>query len=149
MSTQRALQRIASTNKQRQTGNEIAAPGAAALAEALKKNSTLTDLHMHRNAIGDAGAEALAAALETNQGLQHLTVSDNKIGGAGVAAFGNALKHNTTLKELSLTSLCPPQSTFTKHNDEHGISPLKTCRKPGDCRERRSVCCRAGREPRA
>ena len=100
---------------------------------------------MHRNAIGDAGAEALAAALETNQGLQHLTVSDNKIGGAGVAAFGNALKHNTTLKELSLTSLCPPQSTQSMAS----ISPLKTCREPGDGRERRSVCCGACRESRA
>ncbi|KAG0330942.1 hypothetical protein BG000_011345 [Podila horticola] len=44
---------------QSSSGQEMVTPGALALSEALKTNSTLTTLDLWRNSIGDKGAQAL------------------------------------------------------------------------------------------
>eukprot|EP00808_Paulinella_micropora_P006332 g590.t1 len=44
-------------------GNDIGYQGAAAFADALKVNKTLTSLELDNNGIGDSGAQALGEAL--------------------------------------------------------------------------------------
>jgi hypothetical protein len=47
-------------------GNKSGArDGASTLADALKSNMTVTDIHLRSNEIGDEGASALADALIT------------------------------------------------------------------------------------
>jgi Ran GTPase-activating protein (RanGAP) involved in mRNA processing and transport len=60
--------------------NGITDEGAKEMANALKKNSTLTNLILARNYIEDAGAEALGEALESNQSLTALDLQANLIG---------------------------------------------------------------------
>ena len=52
--------------------NHIGAAGAAAVAEALKRNNTLTTLGLDNNNIGEVGAAALAHALQGNTALTTL-----------------------------------------------------------------------------
>jgi len=58
--------------------NNIGDKGSAALAEALKANSTLEQLYLANNTIGDEGATALAEALNSNSTIQKLGLEDNK-----------------------------------------------------------------------
>ena len=69
-----------------------------ALAEALKTNTTLTDIILDNNKIGDEGAKAIAEALKTNTTLINLKLSTNIIGDEGANALAEALKTNTTTK---------------------------------------------------
>jgi hypothetical protein len=52
--------------------------GGAAIAEALKVNSTLKFLDLQENQIG-SGAKAIAEALKVNTSLQKLILDSNKI----------------------------------------------------------------------
>ena len=53
--------------------------GIAAIANALRVNTTLTDLVLYYNGIGDEGAKALADALRVNASLTRLDLRHNGI----------------------------------------------------------------------
>ena len=53
-------------------GNEIGDEGAARLAAALEKNTTVTSINLVGNNIGGKGAASLAAAMEKNYALEAL-----------------------------------------------------------------------------
>jgi Ran GTPase-activating protein (RanGAP) involved in mRNA processing and transport len=80
--------------------NKIGSDGAVALAGALKVNKTLTSFAFDLNIIGDAGGAALADALQFNVALKKLHLEGNGIGDAGMAAIANSLRGNTTLTSL-------------------------------------------------
>ena len=82
--------------------NKIGAAGAASLAEAMKVNTTLTQLDLFANSIGDAGAASLAEAMKVNTTLTQLDLHLNNIGAAGAASLAEAMKVNTTLTQLDL-----------------------------------------------
>ena len=65
--------------------NDIGDEGVIAISEALKTNSTLTELMLDstwhsKNKIGPAGAQALADMLKVNSPLMDLNLSLNGIG---------------------------------------------------------------------
>ncbi|XP_004348395.2 pelle/IL-1 receptor associated Kinase [Capsaspora owczarzaki ATCC 30864] len=78
--------------------------GAQAIAEALKVNTALTQLDLHNNQIGDAGAQAIAEALKVNTALIQLDLSRNLVGDAGALSISEALRANSTLQNLNLGS---------------------------------------------
>jgi len=84
------------------SGNKIEPAGAQAIAGALEVNTALTELKIVNNNIGNLGAQALAGALEKNKTLTKLDLSGNKIGDDGVKALAGALEKNNTLTELNL-----------------------------------------------
>ncbi|CAE7207215.1 NLRC3, partial [Symbiodinium necroappetens] len=59
---------------------------AEALAEALKRNSSLTTIDLSFSAIGDAGAKALTEALKQNSSLTTIDLSENFIIDGGTKA---------------------------------------------------------------
>jgi hypothetical protein len=61
-------------------GNYIGDSGAAALADALKTNTSVTTIDLHDNKIGDSGAVALADALKTNTSVALILLYSNEIG---------------------------------------------------------------------
>ncbi|CAF4556252.1 unnamed protein product, partial [Didymodactylos carnosus] len=71
-------------------GNEISERGGKALAEALKVNNTLTKLGLQGNQISDRGLDALSEALKVNNTLTQLDLGGNQIRGG--EALGEALK---------------------------------------------------------
>lgn len=79
------------------------------LAEALKKNTTLTALRFFLSDVGDEGARTLATALYVNTTLTTLDLKSSGIGNEGAKAIAAALRENTTIAELNL-----------QHNDEIG-----------------------------
>ena len=84
--------------------NNIGDPGAAALADALTKNKSLTELYLSNNNIGALGAAALAAAFTENKSLTKLNLYSNNIGDPGAAALAAALTKNKSLTELYLSN---------------------------------------------
>ncbi|KJE94543.1 hypothetical protein CAOG_05175 [Capsaspora owczarzaki ATCC 30864] len=82
--------------------NQIGDVGAHAIAQALKVNTTVTKLYLLRNQIGDVGAQAIAEALKGNTTLTHVNLFHNHIGDAGAQAIAEALKGNTKLTKLYL-----------------------------------------------
>ena len=82
--------------------NETGDAGVAALAEALKTNTTVTAINLVKNDIGDAGAVALADALESNKAISMIMLSENKIGDAGAVALAEALQVNTAVTTMGL-----------------------------------------------
>ena len=83
--------------------NDISAQGVAALAEALKHNTSLTQLDLSDNDISDQGAADLAEALKQNTSLTQLDLTDNDISAQGAAELAEALKQNTSLTQLDLS----------------------------------------------
>ena len=71
-------------------GNRIADEGVGLLAEALKRNSSVTRLGLEFNAFGVEGASLLADALLTNVLLREVGVEGNELGGDGAAEVGAA-----------------------------------------------------------
>ena len=72
--------------------NDIGDEGVIAISEALKTNSTLTELGLKSytdstNKIGPAGAQALADMLKVNSALMRLNLRGNSIGAEGAAAM--------------------------------------------------------------
>ena len=84
--------------------SNIGDAGAASLAEAMKVNTTLTQLALYSHNIGDAGAASLAEAMKVNTTLTQLALYSNNIGDAGAASLAEAMKVNTTLTQLALYS---------------------------------------------
>ena len=84
------------------SGNSIRDQGAAGLAEALKQNTILTQLDLTDNSISDQGAAGLAEALKQNTSLTQLDLADNSISDQGATSLAEALKQNTSLTQLDL-----------------------------------------------
>jgi Ran GTPase-activating protein (RanGAP) involved in mRNA processing and transport len=84
--------------------NAIGAAGASALAEALRENTTITELGLVNCDVGDEGAAALAEALEVNTSLSGLDLPRNSIGTAGASALAEGLRGNSVLHRLTLYS---------------------------------------------
>ncbi|KJE97820.1 TKL/IRAK protein kinase [Capsaspora owczarzaki ATCC 30864] len=82
--------------------SQLGSAEAQAIAEALKVNTTLTQLHLMDNQIGDIGAQAMAEALKVNTKVTQLYLGTNQIGHGGAQAIAEALKVNTTLNDLDL-----------------------------------------------
>ncbi|KAK3233513.1 hypothetical protein CYMTET_56199 [Cymbomonas tetramitiformis] len=61
------------------------------LAQALKTNTSLTDLYLCGNFIGAQGAAALAPGLEENSTLTSLDISDNDLGSKGATSLSEAV----------------------------------------------------------
>ena len=100
--------------------NEIGDCGAAALGECLKYNKSLTTLYLNRTKIGDEGATALGECLKHNKSLTTLDLNRTKIGDDGAAALGECLKYNKSLTTLYLNR--------TKISD-YGAAALGKCLK--------------------
>jgi len=82
--------------------NDLGAEGAKALVETLKTNTTLTSIELGNNNIGPEGAKALAKVLKTNTTLTIIKLNTNMIVDEGVKALAEALKTNTTLTKIDL-----------------------------------------------
>ncbi|MCE2993877.1 MAG: hypothetical protein ACK5WS_02680 [Alphaproteobacteria bacterium] len=72
-----------------------------ALAEALKTNTSLTELYLIKNNsssrmkyLGDPGAKALAEALKTNISLTQLSLGNNEITHESAKALDKAIQEN-------------------------------------------------------
>ena len=55
------------------------------------------------NKIGDEGGKAIGEALKVNTSLTQISLEGNKIGDEGGKAIGEALKVNTSLTEIHLS----------------------------------------------
>jgi len=73
-----------------------------ALADALRLNQTIRELHLQRNRMGDEGLKALAHALRINQTIALLILDHNQIGDEGVKALADAVRINQTVTKLYL-----------------------------------------------
>ncbi|MFY9590228.1 hypothetical protein [Rickettsia endosymbiont of Halotydeus destructor] len=71
------------------------------IAEALKTNTTLTELNLSYNKIGDEGAIAIGDGFN-DMALTSLNLENNYIGDEGAIAIGRGLKNNTILTSLNL-----------------------------------------------
>lgn len=81
----------------------------AAIATALKNNTTLQELSLARCNLDDGAARALAEALRYNTGLKSLSVVGNRFSRSGDAALAESLKDNSTLTCLRVGPLrCAP-----------------------------------------
>ncbi|NXA07004.1 LRC34 protein, partial [Sapayoa aenigma] len=74
------------------------------LAQMLKKNSSLVELHLSKHEMKNFGVEQLCEALYGNSSLRYLDLSCNKITGDGVKFLGELLKRNQTLEILDLNA---------------------------------------------
>lgn len=72
--------------------------------QANRKTCSLVEIDLRMNSVTDVGAAALAQALTTNQTLTTLGLKANRIRDEGVASIANALQRetNSTLTSLSL-----------------------------------------------
>ena len=82
------------------TVNEIGDTGATSLSEALKSNTTLTELYL----LGEDKGRHTEKTINNSLFPFFITSSGNEIGDIGVSSLSEALKSNTTLTELKLTS---------------------------------------------
>jgi Ran GTPase-activating protein (RanGAP) involved in mRNA processing and transport len=78
-------------------------PGAAAMARALRANTSVFVLCLESNKLGVRGASALADVLRANSTIDSLSVISNNLGVGGMRAIAEALKVNTTLQRLSFS----------------------------------------------
>ena len=81
--------------------NNIGAEGAKYVAEALKVNTSLTEIHLDGNNIGAEGAKYVAEALKVNTSLTKIHLGGNNIGAEGAKYVAEALKVNTSLTEIT------------------------------------------------
>ena len=83
-------------------GNKIGDDGAKALADALKVNSSVTDIDLTGNNIGADGTKALADALKVNASVIEIDLAVNNIGTDGAKALADALKVNFSVISIDL-----------------------------------------------
>ncbi|NXF02080.1 LRC34 protein, partial [Smithornis capensis] len=74
------------------------------LAQMLKNNSSLVELHLSKHEMKNFGVERLCEALYENSSLKYLDLSCNKITSDGVKFLGELLKRNQTLEILDLNA---------------------------------------------
>lgn len=72
------------------------------LADALKRNNSLSSLDFSANDLNDEGVSRLAAALRTNRTLTELVLEENDIGDEGASQLADALARNKCLSSLDL-----------------------------------------------
>jgi hypothetical protein len=75
---------------------------AAALADALKVNTSVTTIWLNANQIGDVSATALAEALQVNTSVTTIGLGGNHIGVDGATALADLLKGNTSVTTIHL-----------------------------------------------
>eukprot|EP00936_MAST-01D_sp_MAST-1D-sp1_P002934 g2934.t1 len=77
---------------------------AAAIAGALRTNTTVIEWDLRDSQISDAGARAVAAAMQPtfNRSVKKLILISNRINYAGCHALAHGLRRNQTLSELNL-----------------------------------------------
>ena len=81
------------------TGNDIGERGATSLSDALKSNTTLTQLCL---CCEDKRINTQMASIYNQLFSIFIKTTDNKIGETGATSLSDALKTNTTLIELNL-----------------------------------------------
>lgn len=82
--------------------NKLGDAAAVMIAEALKRNESLTFLSLAGNNVGEAGGIALAEALSVNTSLKSLFMSSNALGPTATQALHRANEERST----PLTGLC-------------------------------------------
>jgi Ran GTPase-activating protein (RanGAP) involved in mRNA processing and transport len=83
-------------------GNRLGPAEAPALAELLRRNTTLRSLYVSVNRLGDDGVAVLAESLRQNQTLRILSLSSNDLGPRGACVLASAVAENTGLRTLAL-----------------------------------------------
>ena len=73
------------------------------LAEAIKRNSTITHLNLSANLLGLGDCAAVAEAIKRNSTITHLNLSGNVLGLDDCTAVAEAIKHNSTIRQLNLS----------------------------------------------
>ena len=93
----------------------LGAPGAAALAAMLQRDSFLTCLNLEENQLGDDGVVHVSNALRRHQAVFRLDLGYNKVTGRGVKALASLLLESTSLLclDLSGNNLWSPLSYVT------------------------------------
>jgi hypothetical protein len=86
------------------SGNQISDEGAAALADALQANTSVTSVDLGGNRIGNAGATALAESLQVNTSVTMIWLSSNQINDVGATAIADALQVNTSVTTIFLNN---------------------------------------------
>jgi Ran GTPase-activating protein (RanGAP) involved in mRNA processing and transport len=85
--------------------NNISSFGAAIIANALVKNTTLQYLYLSHNHISDEGVQSLVKILTFNNStLKDLDLGNNDITNNGVQYLAKMLETNKTLNQLNLSS---------------------------------------------
>jgi ATP-dependent Clp protease ATP-binding subunit ClpA len=77
---------------------------AHAIAEALKNNTHVIELHMANCNVDTGGAKAMAEMLLTNRTLAVLNLETNNISGEGIQEIFKSLSTNQSLTELKLAN---------------------------------------------
>lgn len=88
----------------RLSGSSLHFDAAVTIADALKGNSCIQSLFLHRNKLGSAGAKVIGEALKygNSPNLTLLDMSDNAISSEGFHVIGDALKTNKKLGILRI-----------------------------------------------
>ena len=92
------------------------------LAEAIKHNSTITQLNLSYNELGTGDCTALAEAIKHNSTIIQLDLSSTELSICDCTALGEAIKHNSTITQLNLsynelgTGDCTALAEAIKHN---------------------------------
>jgi len=82
--------------------NYIGEKGGTAIATAIEKNSTLTQLDLSGNNIGDLGVDAIAKSIAKNSALTSLHLGYNLISDEGGKSIAYIIENNSTLTSLIL-----------------------------------------------
>ena len=106
--------------------NKIGDEGATAIAEALHRNTVLTELSLWGNNIGNKGATAITKALQRNSVLKYLNLHDNKIDARTKSAIQSTLrmcsekrrqqKEEILRLEMESTTETVAAAAVTQHN---------------------------------
>jgi Ran GTPase-activating protein (RanGAP) involved in mRNA processing and transport len=75
-----------------------------AIANMIKKNTTIVKLNLERNCLGEIGIDEIAKALRVNTTITNLNLSRNNLEEYGTQKITDALYTNTTITKLNLSS---------------------------------------------
>jgi len=81
---------------------EIGPDGGCLIGEALRTNTTLTELNLESNMIGDKGVKGVSEGMKYNTTLRELKLGWNDIQNEGVEVLCKMLKKNKTLTKVTL-----------------------------------------------
>jgi len=95
------------------------------LADALKRNTTITTLILRQLELADAAAASLADALQVNQTIENLDLSENNITAAGAISIADGLANNTGVKVLNLMTQ-KQAAAFGEEVQRHYVTSLET-----------------------
>jgi len=84
--------------------NQLGDQGAIAIANLLRKNTTVTRVNLAGNNIADQGVKAITDALGDNGLVTDLDLSNNNIGIDGALALERLLQKNSTLINVNLSN---------------------------------------------